>query len=755
MTNLILFFLLSGGISVSGIEIQGLRWSSPDFVIFRTGLSGKKEISPLSVRNAIKSLMESEYFDSVEVFGIYNPDSSLKLLIKLHENPRLKELVIKGNKKIGSDELRDSLDLPRGTPLSDYALFRAKSKIKELYRRKGYLKVSVEDHLSEPDENGEATLTLEVHENGKFFIKKIVVEGNRAVSTKKIKSIMKNKERSFLRSGKFDPDQWEEDLDRIVRYYADHGHPEARIDSSGVEYRDDGVYLYVKVYEGSRYVFGKVSFDGNTVYSTDFLSDRIILVEEKPGLWEAITLIYKGENWDPKAYSQSKLEEALGMIQALYGDSGYIYAHAVPFEKIRNDSIVDVEFRIFEGSRVKVRLIDIVGNTKTRESVIRRELDIFPGEYFSTGKLVKSQRDLMYLNYFGNVGVNFRQTEDTSFVDLVFHVEEKSTGQIGAGVSYSQAEGFFGNLNFNQPNLFGRGQSMSILVDFGKKVRNFRFSFTEPWLLGKPQSLGFDVHNLGHYYPEYKEIERGGSVFYSKRLWNDYWHLSLGYTLEKVELKDVSKELESHLSYWGEGPQLTSRANFSLAFDSRDRLFNPIRGTRVSYSVEKAGGVLGGEVHYFRQLLEAGTFRPLGGEKVILHGRTRLGHLESLSASIDVPLYKRFLLGGTDYYGVRGYDDRSIGIYRNGTLIGGRIFNTVTLELRYRPAEGFYVVGFFDAGLTADRFSEFKLSRYKRGAGVGFNIEIPMVGVLGIYESYGFDKLGNKWMTQFQIGTSF
>ena len=755
MTHLILFFLLSGGINISGIEVQGLRWSSPDFVVFRMGLSGREEVSALSIRNAIKSLMGSEYFDSVRVYGRYNPDSSLKLIVKLHENPRLKKLVIKGNKKIGTGELRDSLDLPPGTPLSDYNLFRAKHKIKELYRRKGYLKVSVDYRFSEPDKNGEAILTLDIHENRKFLIKKIIVEGNRAVSTKKIKSIMKNKEKSFLRSGKFDPDQWEEDLDRIVRYYADHGHPEARIDSSGVEYRDDGIYLYVKIEEGPRYVFGEVSFEGNTVYSDDFLAEKVVLVEEKPGLWEAITLIYKGESWDPQAYSQTRLERALTAIQVLYGDSGYIYAHAVPLEKVREDSIVDIEFRIYEGNRVKVRLIDIAGNTKTRESVIRRELDIYPGEYFSTGKLIKSQRDLMYLNYFGNVGVNFRQTEDTSFVDLVFHVEEKSTGQIGGGVSYSQAEGFFGNLNFNQPNMFGRGQSVNITVDFGKKVRNFRFAFTEPWLFGKPQSLGFDVHNLGHYYPEYKEIQKGGSIFYSKRLWNDYWHLSLGYTLEKVELKDVSAELENYLAYWGEGPQLTSRANFSLTHDSRDRIFNPIKGTRISYSVEKAGGILGGEAHYFRQLLEAGTFRPLIGEKVILHGRTRLGHLESLSSSIEVPLYKRFLLGGTDYYGVRGYDDRSIGIYRNGALIGGRVFNTVTLELRYRPAEGFYVVGFFDAGFTADRFVDFKPGSYKKGAGVGFNIEIPMVGVLGIYESYGFDKLGNKWMTQFQIGTSF
>ncbi len=752
---LLLFFLLRAGWSVAHVEVHGLKWTSSDYVLFRMGLTEGVRLSPVAIKEGIEALVESGYFEDVAIYGSLRSDSSLNVYVDVKENPRLREIHLVGNKKIGRKELLDSLGLHKGDPLSANALFDAKRKIRELYARKGYPKVEVNEELSKPDSFGFVDLTFRIKENRKFVIRKIIIEGNRAISAKRLKRQMKNKEKSLFRSGKFDEEKWEKDKEAILSYYANHGYPEARIDSSAVEFRDDGIYLYIRVNEGKRYVFGNISFEGNTVYSTDFLRAKIKLVKEKPDLVDAVVHIYKGEPWDPFAYSVEKIQKAIMQIQQLYGDSGYLYAYAVPIEEVREDSIVDITFRIHEGNRVRVRKIEIVGNTKTRESVIRRELDIFPGDYFSTSKLMKSQRDLMYLNYFSNVSVDFEQTEDTEYVDLVLKVEEKSTGTIGGGVSYSQNEGIFGTLTFNQPNLFGKGQSLTLNIEYGGKVRNFRFAFTEPWLFGRPQSLGFDIHSFTHYFPEYRELEKGVSVFYSKRLWNDFWNVSLSYTLERVKLTDVSANLTDYVRYWGKD-RLTSRVDFALTYDSRDRVFNPIRGTRVSYSLEKAGGFLGGEAHYFRHLLEGGTFIPVFTEKVIFHCRTKFGYLASLADFLEVPLYKRFLLGGTGYYGVRGYDERDIGIEKEGVgLIGGRVFNIITFELRFRAAETFYVVGFFDAGVTTETFKNIKPRSYKKGIGLGFSIEIPMLGVLGVYEAYGFDRLGNKWITQFQLGTQF
>lgn len=758
MFGLIISLLFSYPIIVKDVKVEGLKWKRPDFVIYMFGIQPGDTLLLPDVTDAMKKLYHTQYFEDIELVQ-YGPDSAATLVVRVKENPRLRSITFIG-KKIKPDELKDSvLQLTSFTeakekgrhkgkkykaltpmPLPESRIFEWSRKIEKYYQSKGYAKCKVESELSEPDSLGLVDLVLKVERGKKVHVKKIEFFGVTAFEPKKLKKVMKTKERGFLRSGTLKLDQWADDPKRIEEFYANNGYPNARVDSTKIEYSDGDAFIKIWITEGRKLVIGNISVEAAPPFTSDYLLELIKIKSGEP-------------------FSREKYIDAVMKIADAYRDSGYLYVQVTPLDSLYSDSIVDVRFVVEPGSRVAVRKIIIKGNTKTRDYVILRELDIFPGDYFSSSKLRKSQRDLFMLNFFSNVTVDFEEVGD-SLIDLIFTVTEKPTGQAMAGVSYSGFEGLAGNISYLEPNFRGKGQIFSAMLQHGQRGSFFQLGFTEPWLGGKPRSLGFDLHHVYYRLFEYDEQRTGGGVTFSTRVWNDYWRLTLSYDLNRIYLYNINPVFEERYKEFTEGPVWRSSVSFSLTRDTRNHPFFPNRGSRWSYNLVLAGGPLGGDIRMHKHTMEWSYYfpKPFTGEKwasVIWLRGGYVGGFNPKDWAEGVPFNERFFLGDIGFYGLRGYDFRSVGPVQDGVVVGGRVFSIFTLEERYKASDNIYVLAFAEAGNAWNNIAEAWDTGVRRSIGVGFRIEIPMMGIWGFDIGYGFDKTPPGWTMHVQVGTMF
>lgn len=761
--------LLLGAYQVKGFQVNGVHWTSKEYVISRAGFR-KGLISDQDIAQGIKRLYKDGFFKDIKVYVSQESDSLYDLIISVEENQRIDNFTIEGLKHIKKKKIIDTLGIKKGMYVSSDKIFTWARAIEKLLKEKGYLaKVSVS---TDTTKEGFVDLHFTVNEGPVVKIKSIKIDGNTHFSDKILKSLLRNKEKRWYRKGKFKDEYWYADLVKIEKFYHDHGFPWATVDSSTKKITDGEISLKIFVTENNEIRFGKINFSGNRVFKEDLLSKEARLIPKKPSLKDRYNKILKGIPWDPTIYCEERLQKAVTAIAGIYADSGYLYVQVVPEKDFEGDSIVNVTFKIKENFRTRVRLVDIRGNKKTHDPVIRRELVLFPGEYFSKSKLIQSERNLFFLNYFSNVSADFKDTPDTTQIDLVFKIDEKQAGSMGLGATYSLYEGPGIYFQVQQPNLLGRGQSIAAMVQYSSKARNYRLSFTEPWFKGRPISLGFDLHDNMMYYPEFKEWRQGGSVSYSRMLWNRYSHIAFTYTLERQRLYDLAMP-EKYMNY----QMVPALASLSTHFwwDVRDRSFNATRGRRISYELEVSGGPFGGE--YFPLSLFVVLTAPYSyslsqelaqgaadfhshifegiqyfhlSNKFVAVSRVKSGFVSGFKEYNRVPLTRLFWLGDIGPFGLRGYSFASVG--------PGRLFTILSQEFRYRPSETFYVDIFADAGQTwkswpESNFSKPWLRSFRRSIGLGFRVEVPMMGVLGIDFAYGLDNpTGAHWQTHFQFG---
>ncbi len=765
MFGITLVILLSFPITVKNVEVKGDRWTSPRFISARFGIDPGSRVGLPDIYQAMNRLYLGERFDRITLYQL-GPDTAAVLQIVVQENPTLRYLVLTGNKKISSDEIRDSIlhisayqppdsvveafrnEFGKKTavfrPKTSYSLsknriFTWQKAIEKAYLKKGYAAVRVEAEVEDTDSLGRADLIIRVHEGPRVKVKKITFHGNRAFDDKKLKKAMKTKEAGFLRTGTLKMEEWEKDSGRIVEFYADHGYPQAKVDSTRITYEGKYAYIDIWVTEGPRLVIHKIDIapvpplDSARIYS---------LLKIAPG----------------EPFSRKKYKESMQNIATAYSDSGFMYARVLPMDSIIDDTLLDVVWKIVPGHRIYIRKIDIEGNRKTRDYVILRELDLFPGDHFSATKLQKSQRDLFMLNFFSNVMVNFKNTEDSSKIDLVFKVQEKPAGQIGFGATYSELEGPALYFNIMQPNFQGKGQVVSLMLQYGKNVQNYRISFTEPWLGGRPRSLGFDIHNVVYYYyADFDRQETGGSVSYSQQIWNDYWRAGISYSLEKVNLFNVSDYYKEHYPEFSK-PFWTSSITSFITRDTRNRPFFPTKGSRFSYTLLFAGGPLQGDVHYHKHTAEWSKYlpQPFSGKKYATVFWLRGGYVGGFNPhdwAEGVPYYERFFLGDIGFYGLRGHEIRSVSPIVSGNKIGGRVFGIFTFEARYLLEQNIYLLGFIDIGNTWLNVDQIPKVGFEYGAGVGMRMEIPMMGILGL--DVGYNPKTGQFIPHVQVGTMF
>ncbi|RMH71518.1 MAG: outer membrane protein assembly factor BamA [Gemmatimonadetes bacterium] len=754
--------LILGGLNrtladpIASLEVKGNTNVDELYILTISGLKVGEEFRLEAIQDAIRKLYERGQFNDIQVDQELDLDG-VHLTITVEEHPLLGDVTLKGNKKIGNGDIYSKFTLLKGQPLSPLELHNSRRNILELYKEKGYLLAKVDYEMGEPDEQGRTPLTINITEGKKVKIETIQFEGNLAFSDKKLrKQFEDTKETRWYQSHYLDETQLESDLERLVDFYRRMGYINARVVGHTIGYDEDLAHMTitVTVEEGERFYFGEVDWDGNELFTKSQL--------------QMVTQYKTGEIFD-----QKRFEETIQKYYEIYSDKGHIFASIIPDERVEG-RVIHVTYRIDEGEPARVRNVVITGNTKTYEKVIRREINILPGEIFDRSKVIRSQRDILYLNFFDETQFQFDlQPVNTvgpgggeSEVDLFFGVAEKRTGTISAGAGYSSQDRVTGFLELAENNLFGRSQRLNLRWQFGRTRQDVEFGFTEPWLWDTPTSAGFDIFRTLRDYGDYDRITTGFALRAGRPFpWLDYSSIYGQFRLEDVEI-DVEEgytppETGTNLFDY-EGKRRSNSFRLTLSRDSRNDTYQPSRGSRTSLTAEYAGGPLGGDVKYQKYLFNTGWYSELPW-KWSLGIDGKFGYINGLKSADEVPVYERFELGGVLGNRLRGYPDYSLVPEGNEYREGGRVMSIFSAETRYTVAPSqLYLVGFAEAGYTWNDLVDVDFGTLKRSLGFGIRIITPM-GPLGFDYAYGLDdywdgiryQSGGKWEPHFIFGTAF
>jgi outer membrane protein insertion porin family len=740
---------------VSEVVVQGAAATDEGLILRTLAIPPGSTPTAGRIRRAVRNLWKLNLFSDVRLDAETTPAGE-KLVVRVTEVPRVSTLEIAGNKKIGTEDLKGKLTLRAGQLLSREKLWESCRAVEAAYEEEGYAGATcLPEVMPDSGRENQAAVTLRVEEGSRVKITGIAITGNEAFDSKRLRGDLSLKPNSLFRRKRYTAERYREDRARLEEFYRNHGYRDATVEASGAQFGEDGksVVLGYHVEEGPYYVFGNRSWAGNAAVTTETLEEA---ARFRPG--------------DP--FSQERLEQTTGEAYNLYTDRGYLLEiSVVPETRVSGDSVY-VAYQIQEGRPSKVREVQIRGNRQTKERVIRRELTLFPGDLLRRSLLMRSQRDVMALGFFNDVGLDYKPTGEGTDVDLIFNVTEKSTGQASGGVGYSSETGLTGFVQLGHPNLFGNGQSISLSLERGGRRENYEISFQDPWIFETPTSFGFDLFNTRRTRDLYTETRRGGGISLG-RPWfyrfPDYTRVYVGYSIEDFKFSEFDPSLESSESA-SDGVPLADRLRdssglisstyLSMLRNSTDNPFYPTLGARTQLRLEVAGGALGGDQHYFKPTVDHRIyFQPIGKPALML--RWRAGWLAGLGGK-STPTTETFRLGGTrPFEYLRGYDDYYIVPEENvrGTgsgqvrFPGGRAMLAFTAELQFPVVNPVHGLLFYDAGDTWNHATDVALTSLKESYGLGLRFEIPLLGNIGFDYAYG--TAVKDWRFHFIVGSAF
>jgi len=732
------------GTEIFEIRIEGNRYVSEQKIRRIVRLKENDKYSDQSVSEALRRLYATKEFEDISAFKEVQ-GSGVILIIRLKEFPRVDDVRFEGNKKIKDDELAEKTSVKAGDFVRPAVVRKDFGVIEEMYREKGYYRVQVKNRIERVQEKKnkrpETVLFYDVAEGEKVSISHIDIFGNRALDAEQIRKVIDSKENGWFSSSDFKPSVLQEDREKLITLYRNNGFLDAEISDQELHFSEDGkdLDIFITIKEGRQYKIGKVTWSGNEVFP-DY---RVLpLITMRTG----------------DVFNDSQFTELQFNLNSIYWDQGYIYNTISPQKTVKHD-VIDVNFEITEGKPAHINEINIAGNTKTSENVIRRELVVSPGDVFRRPLLIRSLREVFSLGFFNappEVGTT--QANADGDIDITLTVEEKQTGQFRLGAGFSQLNRISGFIGLAETNFLGKGLTVGIDWEFSRTRQTVDLRFTEPWLFGTPTQLTLNVYNrvqdqVAQQF--YDDRRRGASVRIGRPFpWVDYTSIFWRYSVESIKLSSFSPLYAGPLRFtnW---PQSTSSMSFTLLRNSTDSPFRPTTGTRSSVTAEFNGGVLGGDVTFQNYDAQFAMYQKLVGN-LVLQLRFMAGTLVSDLQVGGVPDYELFRLGGNRRYGVRGYDFYSIVPKGNAPFLGGRFFDIISYEVTLPLAPNIFILGFMDAGNTWNSFGASDLFDLRKGVGLGIRMELPMLGVMGFDYGYGYDKVfGGSWVPHLNLGGTF
>jgi len=720
---------------VKVIEIKGLKRIDAGAIRKRLSQKAGQPLAGENISKDIKSIYKMGYFEDIRVEA--EPfEGGLKIIYIVKEKPTIVRVGFQGNKEYDDDKLREQITITPGA-IEDATLIRDNvHKLRSFYEGEGYWLAGIVPVIRKTTED-EVALTFLIKEGKKVKIKEIRIEGTQALSDREVKKVMNTKSWSLLSfitsSGYYKESEMKTDIERIRDLYYDNGYLNVVVSGPETKLTPDrtGMVVSLTISEGPQYVVSSIKFAGNKAYDEKTLTGLLPL--------------RKGE-----VFSRKKLREGIRKITDFYSEKGYALASAepdiVPDEKTHKVSVI---MNIDEGDIFRVGRIEISGNSRTEDKVIRREMRLDEGDIFNSKLLRRSYERINNLNFFETVKLVPKPELEKKVINIDIKVKEKSTGFLSVGGGYSTVDRLVATIDLTQGNLFGTGRYIKLKGEFGGRSTFYEVSYKDPWFLDKPVSLTLSAYNTERDYIGYNKKATGASVGFGKRF-DDYWSSSLGYRYERVTIFDVSEDA-SNIIREQIGTNITSSVTPSVVRDSRDNYLDPSSGSRNSLYVTYSG--LGGDNYFIKGLVDSKWFFPVGKTTVSLRGR--VGYASGLFGR-KLPLYDRFYVGGM--YTIRGLDFGEGGPRdENGDVIGGTkelLFNAEYIvplldEIRLKG------VVFLDVGRAYGSSETFGSDlRYTTGAGIRW---VSPIGPIRIEYGYNLDRRDDEstGRVEFAFGNFF
>jgi outer membrane protein insertion porin family len=646
-------FVYAGNI-ISKVNIKGLRNVKEKTVLSETKLNEGKAYSIESARDAVRSIIELEYFD--ECIFTFDRNTGI-LTFDVVEKPYIEKLVFKGNAEFSNSKLRGVIVLKEKDFYDILKLEESKKKILKLYGDKGYADCNIEVYPAVDIDTNRMTVTFFITENNKILIRDVKIDGVTSYPKKKIFKFMKE-----IRPKKiFKNENYQENLLKIETFYKNNGFMDYKLVTSTVSFNKSRteMFLTLNISEGVKYKLGEIVFIGN------------FSLEDKE-LKQAVKF-KKGQ-----VFNEQKIVETKQKIAESYADKGYLQTQILSdFHKIGD--IVNIDLNIKENSIVYVGNIYIEGLESTKEKVIRREMLLKPEHIFLRKKLIGSVQKLRNLGFIDDIECHLLPTDAYNIVDLALEITEGKPGNINAGIGYSSVDEIVFIVDLMHMNLFGLGQRLDFLVEYGKQKANFNISWTESYIFNKNASLtlnAFDIVRKKDYanvINAYDEHRTGFSIGVGPRI-SPLVSLMFGYRYENVMLSKIDNSSLVRQSYLTSKDRIEGLLDLSkkglldlsksrttsvfaqIIYDSIDYRYNPTKGNRQSLGINLAGSYLGGEVDYVRTVFKSSWFLPVIW-KFVFSTSLEVGSIVSYGHSETVPFYERFYIGGPE--SVRGYKYRT------------------------------------------------------------------------------------------------
>ena len=621
-------------IKATEIRVEGSQRIEPETVRSYVGIGIGDPITPKAMDQALKKLFATGLFADVIV-----RQQGTAVVIRIVENPIINQIAFEGNKRITDEVLREEVKLRQRVVYTRSRVQNDVQRLIDIYRRSGRFSASVEPKVIQLPQN-RVDLVFEIKEGPITEILRINIIGNRRFGDSKLREIIRTKESIWYRflttEDNYDPDRLTFDRELLRRFYLSKGFADFRVVSAVAELAPNraGFFITFTIEEGERYRFGKIDVVAALRdLSVEKLHEH---VEAKEGDW----------------YNADLIEDIISKLTDVVGTLGFAFVDIRPqVNRNRKERKIDLTFRVQEGPRVFVERINIKGNVRTIDPVIRREIALVEGDAFNSSKIRRARKRIRNLGFFDKIEVTTGPGSAPDKTVVSVAVTERSTGEISFGAGFSSTVGVLGDIGIRERNLLGRGHDLFLKTTLSAESSEIDLKFTEPYFLDRRLRAGVDIFRTSRDLLTESSFERqslGGGVRLGYEI-TDEISQSWNYEISRDEINDVDLTASLAVSEQA-GSSVKSQISQMLAYDTRDNRVEPTEGFLARYNIDVAG--LGGSVKFLRNRLKAAHFFPFS-EQVTGSLGGELGLVVGLGE--DTRIIDRFFLGGTDLRGFANF----------------------------------------------------------------------------------------------------
>ena len=716
------------------VEYTGPATVSKERILaqLRTGVG--KPYSDAVVEQDIRQLYSTGAIRNVRIFAQPEGDG-VRVIVAVQTRSVVREIEIDGAQSVSAKRLRKEITLKINSPVNEEELEKSRQKITDMYKGRGFNDVTVQFRVDPIEERrGTSRIIYTINEGIKGAVRSVRFEGNQHFSDKTLRKQMKTRGKTFFafidKSGRLDEVQLQQDLDSIKEFYQNHGYIDVEVKDVRKERANGPIVLTIAVTEGPQYHTGKITISGYKV-STDQKIRALLKMKE-------------GSVYSPKG-----LHDDAKAVADAYGAGGYVDLVVLPEGSPAGPARIDVHYKIEEGNRSFVQRINIVGNTRTKDKVIRREVLIAPGDVFNTVRVDVTKKRLENLGYFAKVETYPEDSGVPGRKDLTVQVEEKRTGSLSFGGGFSTidqlvvfAELTQGNFDLmNWPGFTGAGQKFRLRVQLGTQRKDLVLALTEPYFLDRRLSLGGQAFfSEANYLSSVYDQRNYGVAFELRKPLNAYLYMTLGYRLEDIDIYNVSPGASAQIQA-EKGSRVKSEILSGIVFDRRDNPLLTRTGQRISFTPFVAGGFLGGDTQIYGGDVEASQYFHLPWDLIfVLNAEAAVVETWDSPTTVTVPnpkpnkppitvsavpIFDRLFLGGSN--NLRGFAFRDVGPRdKHGEPLGGDSMARATAELTFPiivKARGAF---FYDTGFVNSGPYDFNTSHVASDFGFGLRLDLPI-----------------------------